>query len=91
MTRPADQPGVDPVRARRAQVARWTRLANRLGYLVFGLACVLFVIALVVGFSGPLAAGIVAGLIFGSVLLAPSIILNYAVRAAEKEDQARGV
>ena len=28
----------DPVRARREQVARWTLLANRIGYLFFAVA-----------------------------------------------------
>jgi hypothetical protein len=34
---------------------------------------------------------VVAGLIAGSILLAPSIVLGYAVRAAEKDDRARGL
>jgi F0F1-type ATP synthase membrane subunit c/vacuolar-type H+-ATPase subunit K len=33
---------------------------------------------------------IVAGLAVGSVLLLPSIILGYAVKAAEREDRERG-
>ena len=82
---------VDPVRARRAQVQRWALLANRIGYLLFGLAFALLVIALVVGFSGPVAVGSVACLIVGSLLLAPSIVLGYAVKAAEKDDQAKGL
>ncbi len=82
---------VDPVRARRARVERWALLVNRVGYLLFGIACALFVLAFVLGFSGPLAASIVGCLIAGSVLLAPAIVLRYAVKAAEKEDRARGI
>ena len=36
----------DPVRRRRAQVARWTLLANRVGYLLLALAVVVFFVAL---------------------------------------------
>jgi len=36
---------------------------------------------------GELAAG---GLVVGSILLAPSIVLGYAIKAAEKEDRLNG-
>jgi hypothetical protein len=85
-----DEP-IDPVRVRRAQVARWALLANRVGYLLFGVAVALFVLAFVIGFTGPLVAAIVASLVVGSALLAPAIVLGYAVKAAEKEDRARGL
>src|SRR6185312_15635128 len=49
----------DPVRVRRARIARWSLLANRVGYLLFGLAVALFVVAFVVGFTGPLVTAIV--------------------------------
>ena len=81
----------DPVRARRAQVARWTLIANRLGYLCYGVAMAVFVIGFGVGFNATVAAVVVAGLIAGSILLAPSIVLGYAVRAAEKDDRAHGL
>ena len=83
--------GADPVRVRRARIARWSLLANRVGYLLFGLAVALFVVAFVVGFTGPLVTAIVASMVVGSLLLAPSIVLGYAVKAAEKEDRARGL
>ena len=81
----------DPVRVRRARIARWSLLVNRVGYLLFGLAVALFVVAFVVGFTGPLVTAIVASMVVGSLLLAPSIVLGYAVKAAEKEDRARGL
>jgi len=81
----------DPVRARRAQVAKWTLLANRVGYLCFGVAIAVFVIGFVVGFSAAVATTVIVGLIAGSILLAPAIILGYAVKAAEKEDRQRGL
>ncbi len=80
----------DPVRRRRAQIARWTLLANRVGYLFVALALALFFIAFAVGFSSTMATLIVVALIIGCVLLAPSIILGYAVKAAERDDAERG-
>lgn len=80
----------DPVRARREQVARWTLLANRVGYLVLALAVALFVLAFLFGFTSTMAALIVTSLIVSFVLLAPSIVLGYAVKAAERDDLERG-
>src|SRR4249920_1464564 len=36
----------DPVRARRARIARWTLLANRAGYVLLAIAVALFFVAL---------------------------------------------
>jgi nitrogen fixation-related uncharacterized protein len=82
---------VDPVRARREQVARWTRLANRAGYVLLAVAVVLFFVALATGFSGTMATLVLVALVAAFVLLAPSIVLGYAVKAAEREDRERGV
>ena len=89
MATPVEPP--DPVRIRRAQVARWTALANRAGYLLLAVAVVLFFVALAIGFSGTMATLVVAALVAACVLLAPSIILGYAVKAAEREDRERGL
>jgi len=87
MSTPAD----DPVRARRAQVARWTLIANRIGYLLLALAVALFFIALVVGFNAAMATLVVATMVLAFVLLAPSIVLGYAVKAADRDDRERGL
>ena len=81
----------DPVRARRARVAQWTRLANRAGYGLLAIAVVLFFVAVATGFSGTMATLVVAALVAAFVLLAPSIVLGYAVKAAEREDRERGL
>jgi hypothetical protein len=81
----------DPVRARRQQVARWTRLANRVGYLFFAIAIVTFVVGFIVSFNGAVSAIVVTSMIIGSVLLAPAIVLGYAVKAAERDDRERGL
>jgi hypothetical protein len=85
-----DQPVADPIRARRAQIEKWSLLANRVGYLLLGLAMALFFIALAVGFSSGMATAVATTLIIGCVLLAPSIIVGYAVKAAERDDLERG-
>lgn len=84
-------PEHDPVRARRAQVAKWTLLANRVGYLFIALAMAVFVMAFALGFKGPLVTLVTVSLIAGCVLLAPSIVLGYAVKAAEREDRENGL
>jgi hypothetical protein len=76
------------VRVRRAQVAKWTLLANRVGYLLFAVAIATFVIGFAIGFSSGV---VIVSLVAGSILLAPAIVLGYAVKAAEREDRENGV
>lgn len=83
--------GNDPVRARRAMVAKYNLLANRIGYLFYAVSISTFVMAFVFGFKGPLVTVVVATLIIGSILLAPSIVIGYAVKAAEREDREMGL
>ena len=84
-------PVADPVLARRAQVARWTQLANRAGYVLLLAAVVLFFVALAVGFNATLATLVMVTMILAFVLLAPAIVLGYAVKAADREDRERGL
>ncbi len=79
------------MRDRRRQVAKWTLLANRVGYLVLALAMALFVFAFALGFSSTMATLIVICLVVSFALLAPSIVLGYAVKAAERDDVERGL
>ncbi len=81
----------DPVRARRTKIARWTLIANRVGYLLFAVAIALFVMAFAFGFKGPIVTAITVCLVIGSILLAPAIVLGYAVKAAERDDRERGL
>jgi hypothetical protein len=87
--RPADPPA-DPVRARRAQVARLARLGQRLGYALYGVAAVAFFIGFAREFDDTTVLVIEIGLVAGSILLAPSIVASFAVRAAEREDRQLG-
>ena len=82
--------GNDPVRTRRRQIARWTRLANRIGYLCFAAAIVAFAVTFAVGFTAAMSAIIIGALIVGTILLAPAIVLGYAIKAAERDDREQG-
>lgn len=65
-------------------------MANRIGYLFFALAIVCFVLAFALGFNSTMSSIIVGSLVVGSILLAPAIVLGYAVKAAERDDRERG-
>lgn len=80
----------DPVRRRRGTIARWSNLANRLGYGLWAVCIAAFVWAFVSGFEGAIVTVITATLIAGSVLLAPTIVIGYAIKAAEREDLEAG-
>ena len=84
-------PRHDPVRAQRARIAAAVAVASRVGYALFGLAIVLFVVGFATTFSGVVAAATIACLIAGSAVLAPTIILGYAVRSAERHDRDHGL
>jgi hypothetical protein len=86
-----NQPQLDPVRVRRAKVAKYNLLANRIGYIFWAISMSTFVMAFAFGFKGPLVTVVIATLIIGSILLAPSIIIGYAVKAAEREDRENGL
>jgi hypothetical protein len=83
-------PEPDPVLVRRAQVARLAILGQRVGYLLYSAAMVLFVIGFIVGFTPAVVTIIVTAMVIGSALLAPAIVAGYAVKAAAREDRDRG-
>ena len=85
MSGPADP--VDPVLVRRRRVDRWAKLGRRAGYSLYGLSLGAFAAGFVVGFTAGLANVAAAGLVAGSVLLAPSIIVGYGVSAADRADR----
>jgi hypothetical protein len=76
----------DPVRRRRHRAARLAAAGQRLGYALFGVAMVLFLIGFAGSYTPGLTTAIVVALVAGSLVLAPAIVLGYAVRAAERDD-----
>lgn len=80
----------DPVTERRRRLARLAEIGQRVGYGLFAVAVVVFVIGAVTEFAGPTVALVVGCMVAGSLVLAPSIVLGYAARAAEREDREQG-
>jgi hypothetical protein len=72
-------------------MARGAELAQRVGYALFGVAVVLFVVGFATGFTGGVVTAILVALGVGSALLAPAIVVGYAVKAADREDRERGI
>ena len=77
----------DPVRTRRARIGRLAQAGKRLGYSLYLVAIVAFVIGAARDFPAALVTIVVISLGVGSVVLAPAIVVGYGVRAAEREDR----
>jgi hypothetical protein len=84
------RPDIDPVLAKRARIARWVGLGKRVGYTLFGIAIVAFVIGFFAGFGGVTGTLIVWSIVVGSLVLAPAIVFGYGVKAAERDDRQHG-
>lgn len=87
----SDATSPDPVLARRARIARLVEIGQRVGYGLFGIAIVAFLVGFFAGFDGITGSLIVAGIVIGSIVLAPAIVFGYGVKAAERDDRARGL
>lgn len=85
----ADHPS-DPVREKRARIARLVEVGQRVGYSLFAIAVVAFVIGFLAGFDGIVGPIIVGCIVAGSIVLAPAIVFGYGVKAAERDDRERG-
>ena len=79
----------DPLMARRARLARLANLGRRVGYLTFALSIGMLVLGLATDFTDSISAVVIGLLIGGSAVLAPAILLHYAVRGAEREETER--
>lgn len=80
----------DPVLARRARIARWVELGQRVGYTFLSVAIVAFVVGAVRGFTDPVVFVVTASLAVTTLVLAPAIVFGYGVKAAEREDRREG-
>ncbi len=78
---------IDPVLASRARVAGWVSKGLRVGTGLFATAMILFFSGYIFNFNSLLTTAITFCLIVGSVILAPSIVFNYAVKAANRADR----
>ncbi|HEX2038196.1 MAG TPA: hypothetical protein VHF47_00525, partial [Acidimicrobiales bacterium] len=80
----------DPVLARRERLRRLAARGQLAGYGLILLAVGAFVFGLVAGFTTAVTTVVTVALGATTVVLAPAIVLGYAVRAAEREDRASG-
>jgi hypothetical protein len=81
--------GDDPVRQRRAAIARWVAVAKRLGYAALLAAIVFFFVGLATSFPQWTVTATIVALVAAFVILPLPIVLGYGVRAAEREDRRR--
>ena len=79
----------DPVLARRARIGRLVALGQRVGYTLWLVAIVVFLFGAVTRFRPVMVTVVIGCLAAGSALLAPSIVISYGVRAADR-DERRG-
>lgn len=77
----------DPVLDSRARVAGWVSLGLRVGTGLFATALILFFSGYIFEFNRALTTAITFCLIVGSVILAPAIVFNYGVKAANRADR----
>ncbi len=77
----------DPILDKRIRIAKLVSLAMRVGYGLFALATVLFFAALITRFTSTLATATAACLIIGSLILAPAMVIKYAIKAADRADR----
>ena len=79
----------DPLMARRARLARLANLGRRVGYSTFALSIGMLILGLATDFTDCISTVVIGLLIGGSAVLAPAILLHYAVRGAEREETER--
>jgi|LakMenE18May11ns_1017448.scaffolds.fasta_scaffold9829123_2 Kef-type K+ transport system membrane component KefB len=82
MTLPTD----DPVVAKRDRIDRLNKIASRTGYGLYAVSTITFFAGLWTDYTGVFHFLSGASLIIGSVILAPSIVITYGIRAARRED-----
>ena len=70
-------------------MGRLAALGQRVGYGLLLLGIAAFVAGLFVGFGGWAGTVVIASLAATTLTLAPAIVLGYAVRAAQREDDER--
>jgi hypothetical protein len=79
-------PDDDPVLRQRARMARLATTGMRIGYTCLAVAVVAFVVAFSTHLAGWAVATTIAGLIGAAIALPPSIVLDYGVKKAQREE-----
>jgi len=81
-------PENDPVVLRRNRIDHYNKIASRSGYGMWGISMVAFFVGLGSFFTESMHFLSGVPLIIGSVILAPSIVVKYGIRAARREEAA---
>ena len=81
-------PENDPVVLRRNRIDHYNKIASRSGYGMWGVSVVTFFAGLWSSFTRVMHFVSGVTLIIGSVILAPSIVVKYGIRAARREEAA---
>lgn len=77
----------DPVIERRARLARLASTGKAVGYTLLLFAIGAFVSGAATKFTPLIVRLVVVAMVASSILLAPAIVLGYAVRAAERDER----
>ncbi len=80
----------DPVLIKRARASKLADLGQRIGYSLFGVAIVGFILGFATDFNDTVARIVIGSVVAGSIVLAPAIIAGYAVKAAIRDDLEHG-
>lgn len=64
--------------------------AKRIGYSLWLVAIVVFVVGAATTFQPAMVTCVIGCLAVGSVLLAPAIVISYGIRAADRADREAG-
>ena len=83
----AERAADEDVATRRARLRRITSFGQRTGYGLYVGALVLGAIGVRTSYTPALTTLIAAALIVGSMLLAPTIVMGYGIKAAEREER----
>lgn len=81
----------DPVRQRRERIDSVARAARRAGWAALAVSTLAVAVGAASTFTPVLSALATGALVTGSILLAPAIVVGYAVKAAERDDRERGI
>ena len=76
----------DPVRQRRAQIARWANAFKQIGYMGIAAAFIGLILAFATGLAQWAVDVTIIGLSIAIFTLPPAIIIGYGVAKAERED-----
>jgi len=68
-------------------MGRLSRTGKRVGYSLWLAAVVTFTLGMLTTLRPVITTIVVGGLVLGSALLAPSIVVAYGVRAADREER----